>query len=143
MSVWKILRTKQLWIAVGVTAAVLLLMWGGGALLIEKGTVPPKMESGWIAVSCILSGALGGCMISRGKQRGLMPAIILSGVLLGAGILLSWILFGEVSFANGAWKNMLCFLSGSMIAGTMCAGRPRRTKKNAMKRIKSNPYHRR
>ena len=123
MSVWETLRTKRLWIAVGISAAALLMLWAVGALLIEKGTVPPKMQNEWIAGSCIVAGITGGYLISRKRKGGVTAALIMAAVLIGLGLIITWTVFGGVSFKEGGWKNMLFLLAGSLLAGLITAGR--------------------
>ena len=136
MSVWETLRKKRVWIAVGVAAGLLLVLWALGAMLIEKGTLPTKMQNGWIAGSSLCAGFLGGCMACEKRSGTLVGTITLTLILIVLELVLSWTVFGGVSFGGGAWKNMLFLLAGCMLAGFVCAGRRGGSKSKGSKRTR-------
>ena len=134
MSVWETLRKKRIWIAAGVTAGLLLVLWALGAALIESGTLSVKMQNGWIAGSSLCAGFLGGCM-AREKQSGaLIGAVTSTIILILSQLILSWIAFGGIDLKGNAWKNMILIFIGSGIAAVICSGRRGGTKKKAGKR---------
>ena len=139
MSFWETLRSKRLWITVGISGCVLLLLWAVGALLIQKGNMPPKMQNGWIAGTCVGAGLIGGYLISRKKKGGVTAALVLTAVLIGLGLISTWIIFNGISFKDGAWKNMLFLLAGSLLGGLFAAGRGgngrRKTGNTARKKV--------
>ena len=123
MSVWEILRTKQMWVALAVSLGVLLALWALGAMLISKGTLSQDGQPGWIAGSYLAAGLAGGWIAGRKKKGSMTYALAVAVLLIAVSVLLAWILFSGISFAGGGWKNVLCIVAGCLLAGFMTAGR--------------------
>jgi len=136
MSVWETLRKKRLWMAVGVSMGLLLMLWALGAMLIEKGTLPLRMQAGWIAASTLCAGFMGGCIVSEKRSGTLTGALTLTLILIVIELIISWGVFGGINLGDGAWKNMISLFAGSLLAGFLCAGRRGGGKRKGGKRAR-------
>ena len=135
MSHFDILRKRGFWVALAVSAAVLLILWSLGALLIVKGTVSQDVMSGWICGSFFLAGLTGGVLAAKGRSGGMTAALTMAACIIILSILAAWILYGGVSLAGDGWKNMVCTVLGGGSAGLLAARKGKaHSRKRAVKR---------
>lgn len=123
MSILGVFRTKRLWIALAVSVGVLLVLWAVGAMLAVKGILPQTSQTGWVAVSYIVAGALGGWIAGRKQKGSLIHSLTLALLLVVTAVLMAWILFGGISLSDGGWKIALFTVAGSLLAAFVTAGR--------------------
>ena len=143
MSVWGILRSKRMWIAVGCSVAVLLVFWALGAMLIEKGALPLGSQSGWIAAGFLLAGVIGGFLAGGIKGGSMTSALLLALVLILLDLIAASVIFGGISLGNGGWKGMLFFTIGCLLAAFAAAGKSGKRRRKGGKAVKMKPIKRR
>lgn len=130
MPLLEIIRSKKLWIGLGVAALVVLVTCALGALGVVKGILPQKSEMGWICGSYVVSGLIGTWIAAKGEKGTLLRALIFALLMLVIIWVISLTCSNGVRLTDGGWKLASAAVAGCLAAGIMTGGRKSKTKRH-------------